>query len=98
MSATIRVGVVGTSGWSDFLHLPALSSHKQATIDAICGRTAAPAEALAAEYAIPQDFTDYREMIAAGGLDALLVATPDDTHHAIVTVAIEAGLRTRTGR
>lgn len=92
MRDTVRVGVAGTSGWSDFLHLPALASHPRATIAAICGRTRAPAEALAAKYDIPQVFSDYRAMIAEGELDALVVATPDDTHHAIVMAALDAGL------
>jgi predicted dehydrogenase len=89
---TVRFGVVGTSFWTDFLHLPMLTSHPQAAITAICGRTRTNAEALAAKYSIPRVFTDYRTMIAAGGLDAVLVATPDDTHLPIVMAALDAGL------
>ncbi len=34
MSDPIRVGVVGTSGYTDFMHLPSLKSHPQAAISA----------------------------------------------------------------
>lgn len=37
-------------------------------------------------------FTDYREMIAQGNLDALAVATPDHLHSAVVTAGAQAGL------
>ena len=53
MSASIKVGVVGTSWWADWMHLPSLASHPRAELAAICGRTPAPAAALAEKYGIP---------------------------------------------
>lgn len=92
MAAKVRVGVVGTSWWADLAHLPALQSHPGAEVVAICGRNRENAEAMAQKYAVPQVFTDYREMIAKGGLDAITVSTPDDTHCAITLAALDAGL------
>ncbi|HZP83304.1 MAG TPA: Gfo/Idh/MocA family oxidoreductase [Chthonomonadaceae bacterium] len=92
MSGNVRVGIVGASWWSDWMHLPNLKSHPQAEVVAICGRRPERAGALAQKYAIPQVFTDYQAMIRNAGLDALLVATPDDMHHPITMAALEAGL------
>ena len=92
MSDPIRVGVVGTSGYADFMHLPSLQSHPRAAIAAICGRNAARANELAAKYAIPQVFTDYRAMLDGAALDALVVAVPDDLHVAVANAGLEAGL------
>ena len=92
MSSKVRVGIVGTSGWADFMYLPALQSHPQAEITAICGRNRASAEDLAAKYNIPNVFTDYSDMIKLSGLDAILIGTPDDLHYEMTMQSISAGL------
>jgi predicted dehydrogenase len=92
MAERVRIGVVGTSGWADFGHLPGLKAHPGAELAAICGRDRARAEEIAEKYGIPHVFTDYRELIAQGGLDALVVLTPDDLHHPVVMDALAARL------
>jgi predicted dehydrogenase len=92
MPRSIRVGVVGTSFWVDLLHLPALKSHPQAQLVAICGRNRARADEMAAKYGIHQVFTNYGDMFHHGGLDAAIVVTPDDLHYDVTLSAIGAGL------
>ena len=84
MAESLRIGVVGTSWWADAIYLPTLKSHPQAQVVALCGRNRERAGALAAQYAVPGVFTDYREMIRDSDLDAIVVATPDDLHCPIV--------------
>ncbi|MCE7979587.1 MAG: gfo/Idh/MocA family oxidoreductase [Caldilinea sp. CFX5] len=88
----LRVGVVGTSWYADLMHLPALKSHPQVQIAAICGRNRDRAEAMAQKYEIPQVFTDYQAMIDQAGIDALVVAIPDDLHYPVTMAALDAGL------
>jgi predicted dehydrogenase len=88
----VRVGVVGTSWWAELMHLPGLSRHPRAQLRALCGRDRGRAEALAAKYAVPHVFTDYRDLISHGELDTLVVATPDDLHYPVTMAALEAGL------
>jgi predicted dehydrogenase len=92
MAVQLRVGVIGASGNSDLRHLPALKSHPRAEVVAICDIDRDLAKAMAAKYDIPFVCTDYREVIDKGRLDALLVVTPDDTHHPITMEALDAGL------
>lgn len=92
MTEPIRVGVIGTSWWAEAMHLSSLASHPQATLAAVCGRNPERAAALAARYAIPQVFADYRAMIAQGGLDALVIVTPDDLHYTMALAGLERGL------
>jgi len=92
MAERIRVGVVGTSWFADGFHLPNLASHPHAEITAICGRTRARAEELAAKYSIPHIFTDYHAMISSDLLDGLVVVTPDVLHYPITIAALDAGL------
>ena len=68
MSKQLSVGVVGTSWYADLMHLPALKSHPQANLVAICGRNRERAEEMAKKYEIPQVFTNYQEMIEKAGI------------------------------
>lgn len=92
MTDPVRVGLIGTSWWAEGMFLPSLLSHDGARVVALCGRDRARAGELARAHGIPRVATDYREMIRAGGLDALVVAAPDDLHHAMVLAGLDAGL------
>jgi predicted dehydrogenase len=92
MNERIRFGMVGTSWWADMWHLPNIKSHQGTDLNAICGRDSVRAYEMARKYSIPRVFTDYREMIASGGLDAVMIAAPDDLHFPIAMCALDAGL------
>lgn len=92
MSDKIRVSVVGTSEYAEFMHLSTLQNHPQVELTAICARNRERAEAMATKYQIPKVFTDYLEMIAQGNQDAIIVAAPDDLHYDITMQALDAGL------
>ncbi len=92
MADRVRIGVIGTSGFTDFMHLTNLKSERRADVTAICGRNRQRAAELAAKHDIPLVFTDYREMLAKAPMDAVLVAVPDDLHFAVVMAALDAGL------
>jgi predicted dehydrogenase len=87
----VRIGLIGTSWWAERMYLPSLASHPKAKIVAICGRDATHAELVAKAYAIPQVFTDYRELLQAE-LDAVAISVPDDLHHPIALAALDTGL------
>jgi len=74
------------------MYLPALKSHPRAEISAICGRNRERAEEMAEKYAISRVYTDYREMIDKGNLEAIIIGTPDDLHYDITMQSLDAGL------
>lgn len=92
MVANARIGIIGTSWWTSLMYLPALKSHAGAEIAAICGRDVERAQTLAKEQGIPRVYGDYREMLSDGGLDGVIVSTPDDQHREMTLAAISAGL------
>jgi predicted dehydrogenase len=92
MTDTLRVGVVGTSWYADTSHLARIKSHPRAELAAVCGRNRSRAEEMAGKYGIPLVFTDHREMIEKGNLDAVIVSTPDDLHYPMTMDALDAGL------
>ena len=89
---SLSVGMVGSSWWADSMHLPALDSHPHARTTAICGRNRRKAQALADVWRIPQVFTNYADMIDRADLDAVVIATPNDTHFPIAMRALNKGL------
>ncbi len=73
-------------------HFPLFHADPRVQIAALCGRTRAPAEQLARKYNVPAIYSDYREMIASAGLDAVVIGTPDDLHYPMTMAALDAGL------
>jgi predicted dehydrogenase len=92
MVEKLRVGVIGASWYSDLRHLPALKSHPQVDLVAICDILSDRAKEMATKYDIPIVSTDYQEVLQKGDLDTLFVVTPDATHHKITMDALNLGL------
>ncbi len=88
----VRIGVIGTSWWTDTMFLAGFKSHPQADLAAICGRNRDRADEMAAKHQIPGVFTDYRELLDQGDLDAVVVATPDDLHYRMTMEALDLNL------
>ena len=87
----MQFGVIGTS-WMNAFHMKSINSHPEAEVRAICGRDAEKARGVAQEHDVAHVHTDYRELIARGDLDAVVVGAPDYLHHEMVLCAAEAGL------
>ena len=92
MADQVRLGVIGTSWYTDAVLLTVLSAHPGATVAALCGRNRERAEEMAGKHGVPAVFADYREMYERAGLDAVVVASPDDLHFAMTMDALDAGL------
>jgi predicted dehydrogenase len=88
----VRVGLIGTSGWVEQMYVPSLASHPAARVVAVCGRNAERAGAIAAMLGGAKVFADWQAMIAAGGIDAVIIVVPDDLHSAMAEAAAAAGL------
>ncbi len=94
MERSLRIGVVGAGAWAALAHIPALLANPHVEIGGIADRDAERLAATADHHGIPaaDRYDDHRELIAAGRLDALVIATPHATHHAIAVDALDAGL------
>jgi len=90
---TVRVGVVGAGLVAQAEHIPYLSSLRDRfTVTALAEPSRTVREALAARYGIPGLHADYRALLDAGGLDAVVVCSPAGTHAEVVLAALDAGL------
>ena len=74
-------------------HLPHLNELQgRFEIAALAEPSRTVRDAMCARFAIPGSHADWRSLIDAGGLDAVLIASPAGTHVEIVLTALETGL------
>ena len=92
MTERFRFAVIGTRFWGEGFHIPGLVARGDVEVAALCGRDAAHAQAVAAKFAIPRVYADWREMIAREKLDGVAITAPNKLHHPIALAACDAGL------
>jgi predicted dehydrogenase len=88
----VQLGIIGTSGWTEMMYFNNLKGRDDVEIAGVCGRNPGPLAEVAGKHGIGGTYTDYRRLIADGGLDAVVVAAPDDEHLEMTLAAIDAGL------
>jgi UDP-N-acetyl-2-amino-2-deoxyglucuronate dehydrogenase len=90
MGDAIRVGLIG-GGFIAEYHLAGLAAAGGAEVPVLATRTPARAAGLARRFAIPEVVADYRALLERRDVDAVVIATPDDTHETMAVAAAGAG-------
>jgi myo-inositol 2-dehydrogenase/D-chiro-inositol 1-dehydrogenase len=84
--AIIGTGIMGTDHARLFAQdLPHVKLHT------ICDASEARAKAVAEEFDVPRVMTDAYQAVTSPDIDAVVIASPDDTHAPLTIAAIEAG-------
>jgi predicted dehydrogenase len=92
-SDAVRLGVVGGGLIAQLAHLPVLRALDDRFAVRALAEPAAPLrDELARRHSIPTAYADHRALLDAGGLDAVLVCSPNATHAPVVLDALDAGL------
>jgi len=86
----VRVGLVG-AGKMGLSHYAIVNAHAGAAVVAVCD-TSSYVLSVLKKYTGVATFDSYEKMIDAGGLDAILVATPTSTHFPCAKYALEHDL------
>ena len=90
---SLRVGVVGGGLVAQAMHLHYLAARRdQFSLAGLAEPSRTVREALGARYAIAELHPEYRSLLDAGSLDAIVVCSPAGTHAEIVLAALESGL------
>jgi len=84
----LRAGVIGT-GFIGPVHIEALR-RLGVTVAALCDIPEL-VHTMAAKHAIPQTFTDYRQLLASPGIDVVHITAPNRFHKEMSIAALEAG-------
>ena len=91
--STTKVAIVGCGGIANGKHMPALKTVPGVEQAAFCDIEIHRAEEAAKKYGAPgaKVYADYKEMLNAGGFEAVHVCTPNDSHAEISIAAMESG-------
>src|SRR5690242_18493335 len=92
MTEPVRIGVVGAGAIAQLTHLPLLSRMRGAKLVAVCDNDRAKARALADRFDIEDTYNDIEDLLDAGELQAVVVATPNHLHEPHVLSALAAGV------
>lgn len=87
----LRIGVIG-AGFVGQSHLRALHESPRCELAGVVDLDPARLDRALADYGAPFVSTDYRELLARPGLDAVVVATHLETHATITVEALGRGL------
>jgi len=90
VETAIGVGLIGAGFIADY-HLAGLAGVPEAAVRVVTSRTAERARALANRFGIAEATSDLDSVLAREDIAAVVVTTPDDTHEAIASRALEAG-------
>ena len=89
MSKHVKIGIIGTSWWTDAMYMPALSKHPNADVRAIVGRNLDHAREFAKQWNVPNAYTSIEELLANESLDAMLIVASNKHHYPMAMQAIE---------
>ena len=85
----LSIGIIGLGGVAQ-AHLQAFECLSNLRIVSVCDVTSEVAHSIADTYQA-QAFTDYNDLLKAGGYDLVMVLTPASTHRDIVKAVASAG-------
>ena len=92
MENVIKFAVIGAAERGiGRVHLRGMANIPYAKCVAVCDIHEEFAVDCAKVFGIEKVYTDYKDMLAAGGFDAVIVATPDQVHREQAIAALEAG-------
>ncbi|MCA2004751.1 MAG: Gfo/Idh/MocA family oxidoreductase [Ignavibacterium sp.] len=86
----IKIGVIGLGSIAQLVHLPNLNKLDNAEIVAVAEIKKNPLNTIADKFGINQRFSDYREMLTNTELDAVIIATPTNSHKDIAIDCLNA--------
>lgn len=87
----LRVGVIGAGWWATEAYLPVLKAHRRVETVAVNRLGDAELEQVRQKFDVPNAFTDYRQMLAACDLDAVIVGSPHTLHFEQAMAALDRG-------
>lgn len=87
----LNVGVIGAGWWATSAHIPGIIQHEKAHLRAVQNRTKSKAIKIAKDFGADLAFDDYRELVLAENLDAVVVSSTPNVHYEHAKFALENG-------
>lgn len=87
----IRVAIIGAGAVSDYHHVPAIRLDPRCLLTAVCDADPGLLERRKAEWKLEHATSSWEELLENDLCDALVIATPNFTHHEMSVAAARAG-------
>jgi predicted dehydrogenase len=87
----VRYAIIGAGAVSDYHHVPGIRLDPRAELVAACDPNEQLLEKRRSDWGISKLTTDYREIAADPDVDAVIIATPNDTHKDISLACTRGG-------
>lgn len=75
-----NIGLIGLGGMAQLVHLPILSKFENVELKAVCEINRNRLKTVAEKFHYANQYVDYNEMLDKEDLDAVIIATPTNTH------------------
>lgn len=86
----VRLGIIGCGAVTELRHLPALKSVRGVKVSALADVDSVKLERVAGRFGVMERYTDYRQLIESGEMDAVAVCVPPQFHTEIALLALES--------
>ena len=86
-----KIGIIGLGGIAQLVYLPIIGKLKTAEISAVADIKKNQLKNVADKFNIGERYSDYRELLKKSDVEAVIIATPTDTHKQIAIDALNAG-------
>ncbi len=83
----MRFGVIGCGIVAEYGHLPTIAALPEVELVAVADLNLQRAKAMGQRFGADYIFQDYRDLLACPQVEAVVVATPVETHHELVLAA-----------
>ena len=85
-----KIAVIGLGGVAQLVHLPILAKLSNVEISAVAEINKNRLKTIGDKFGIAKQYTDYRELLANENVEAVIIATPTNTHLEIALECLKA--------
>src|SRR5690606_12084057 len=86
----IRLVIIGLGSVAQLIRLPIIAKVNNAVVTAVAETNKGRLNAVADKFNIAERYTDYNEMLKKSDVDAVIVATPTNTHKDVAIACLKA--------
>ena len=90
-NSPVRIAILGAGAVSDYHHVPAINLDPRAELVAVCDANDQLLEQRRQDWGVDLVSTDYEAICSSPDVDAVIIATPNFTHHPMAVAAAQAG-------
>ncbi|MGA7836855.1 MAG: Gfo/Idh/MocA family oxidoreductase [Ignavibacteriaceae bacterium] len=85
-----KVAIIGLGGIAQLVHLPNLKKLNNVELVSVADINKSRLNAIAEKFKVSERYTDYNELLAKSDVEAVIIATPTNTHKEIALACVKA--------